>query len=161
MAVAAGVQHTCALLEDRSIKCWGRNKNGQLGNGTFTGVPPFGLSTPVAVIGISTATALAAGFHSCALLEDGTIRCWGDNQRGELGIGTFTGLPNFGISTPVQVPGISTATVIGTGFFHTCAQLSNGQILCWGKNRSGQLGNGTFTFTSPFGIAFPVNVIGF
>ncbi len=82
--VSAGFDHTCALLEDRTIKCWGSNLSGRLGDGTT-----IERHTPVSVSGITTATAVSAGnSHTCALLADDTIKCWGLNRHGQLGDGT-------------------------------------------------------------------------
>jgi alpha-tubulin suppressor-like RCC1 family protein len=83
MAVAAGGYHTCALLGDGTVRCWGSNYSGQLGDGTTTQ-----RNTPATVSGLSGATAIAAGeYHTCALLGDGTVRCWGWNNYGQLGTG--------------------------------------------------------------------------
>ena len=140
-SVSAGGHHTCALLSNGTVQCWGVNLSGQLGNGTTT----FS-STPVAVSGITTATAVSAGNdHTCAVLSNGTVQCWGDNLSGQLGNG---GAPAFS-STPVAVSGITTATAVAAGdSHHTCARLENGTVQCWGDNFSGQLGNGTRTFSS-------------
>jgi alpha-tubulin suppressor-like RCC1 family protein len=140
-AISAGYLHACALLTDGSVRCWGYNHLGELGNGT-TGYS----SPPVVVSGITTATAIAAGLdHTCALLTGGSVRCWGYNWAGELGNGTTT----FS-STPVAVSGITTATAIsaaGTvyGQDHTCALLTGGSVTCWGYNGYRQLGDGTTT----------------
>ncbi len=128
--------HTCVVVTGGTVKCWGRNDAGQLGDGTETTRP-----TPVAVSGVATAKAIAAGYyHTCALLLAGVIDCWGDNTAGELGDGTETRR-----LTPVAVSGITNATAIAAGYAHTCALLASGGVDCWGANSSGQLGDGTET----------------
>jgi alpha-tubulin suppressor-like RCC1 family protein len=139
-AIASGYFHTCALVSGGTVECWGHNANGQLGNGTSTDS-----STPVAVSGLSGVTAIAAGgYHTCALLSGGTVQCWGEGQYGQLGNGTTT----TSSTTPVAVSGLSGATALGLGAFHSCAVLSGGNVSCWGYNNQGQLGNGTTTNSS-------------
>ena len=134
--LAAGYQHSCALLADTTVKCWGYNAHGQLGNGTNTDS-----NTAVAVPGITGATAITAGeAHSCALLADTTVKCWGNNLQGQLGNGT-----NTDSNTAVTVSGITGATAITRGYFHSCALLADTTVKCWGYNVFGGLGNGTNT----------------
>ena len=113
---------------------WGRNESGQLGDGSNSNS-----STPVAVSGLGGVTAIAAGgYHSFALLPDGTVRAWGDNQLGQLGDGTTSDR-----LTPVAVSGLTGVTAIAGGRYHSLALLSDGTVRAWGYNHSGQLGDGT------------------
>jgi len=127
--------HTCAVKADGSVRCWGANGNGQLGDVTFTN-----RTTPVPVPGIKDATAVAAGdAHTCAQLATATVICWGANADGQLGDGTVAQRSKASLS----VTGLSNVVAIGSGAAHSCAVLGNGTVSCWGRNTSGQLGNGT------------------
>ncbi len=85
---------------------------------------------------------IAASFHhTCSVFDDGTVHCWGANDRGQLGDGTVSVFK----SPPVQVSGVFSAYSVAVGFGHSCALRSPGVVSCWGDNGSGQLGNGTFT----------------
>lgn len=132
--VNLGYSHSCALLSDSSIKCWGNNQYGQLGNGATSSFQ----NTPVVVSGIANAVQIDSGnYHTCALLTDNSIKCWGGNFYGELGDGTTTSS-----SVPVTVAGISNAVSVKAGGMFTCAILSTGEVKCWGTGTSGQLGDG-------------------
>jgi len=145
VAIAAGYGHACALLSDGTMRCWGENIEGQLGNGT-TANP--GTATPVPVSGMTGATSIATGaYHTCAIVSGGTVACWGRNGQGQLGDGTQTGS-----SAPVQVREITTATSVTGGGGHSCALLADGTVRCWGENSDGQLGDGT-TLTKSTPIA--------
>ncbi len=144
--ISAGGSHTCALLQDHTIKCWGGGRYGELGNGQYyTNPPPLGSATPVIVSGISNATQISSGRdHTCALLQDNTIKCWGDGRKGQLGNGQFYNSAPYGSATPVTVSGISNATQISASSGHTCALLQDNTIKCWGFGREGQLGDAVF-----------------
>ncbi|MEI7744952.1 MAG: hypothetical protein WCK58_14535, partial [Chloroflexota bacterium] len=134
------------VLVAGTVRCWGANAHGQLGNGTTTGS-----LTPVAVSGITNAIGIAAGgYHTCALLAAGSLRCWGSGWGGQLGNGAIDDS-----LTPVAVSGITTATAVTAGDYHACALLDDATIRCWGHNGAGQLGDGTTT-----GRSVPVAVSG-
>ena len=135
VGLAAGVYHTCALLTNGGVKCWGVNDYGQLGDNTTSG-----RHAPVNVTGLSSGVkALVAGhFYSCALLNSGEIKCWGENWAGQLGDGTYSNR-----RAPTNVTGLAgSAHSIAAGSAHTCAVLSQGGVRCWGNGAYGQLGNG-------------------
>lgn len=138
-SVVTGGYHTCGILSDTSVNCWGYNYWGALGNGTNTSS-----TNPVPVTGLTGATALTVGYyHSCAILSDTTVKCWGDNSGNYLGNGT-----NIQSTVPVTVTGITGAVSISAQGNHTCALLSDTSVKCWGNNGYGQLGNGTTTPSS-------------
>jgi alpha-tubulin suppressor-like RCC1 family protein len=160
VAITAGEAHTCALLANGRASCWGVNQTGQLGEGSFF-FGGGGRPTPGTVINLSNAVAITAGFfHTCALIADGTAKCWGTNVKGELGIGTFQDNP-FGFETaPVPVRDVSRAVAIAAGGAHTCAVLADSTAKCWGLDNHGQLGDRVRTDDLTDYEFIPVAVIG-
>ena len=149
-AVSAGGQHTCAITTSGSLKCWGWNGHGQLGDGQACGVV---CTTPVDVVGLTSGAAAvsAGGLHTCALTTAGGVKCWGANGYGELGNGTSSGpelcensAPPDCSTTPVDVVELtSVAVAVSAGGIHsTCALTTEGGVKCWGYNAYGQLGDG-------------------
>lgn len=136
-AISAGFNHTCALRTGGTVTCWGYNANGQSGDSTPANFPKV-LTPTMAVAGVSGASALAVGgFHSCALVS-GTVKCWGDNSKGQLGGGP-TPTQTF---SAIAVTGLSGVTGVSSGEEHSCAVVG-GAVKCWGDNTYGQLGDGT------------------
>jgi alpha-tubulin suppressor-like RCC1 family protein len=135
LATGASGEHTCVIVAGGQVKCWGYNEYGQLGDNTLVPIQ----RTPVTVVGLTGATALAsARSHSCAIVAEGQVKCWGYNGSGQLGDGTLNHR-----RTPVTVTGLTGATALAAGNGHTCALVANGQVTCWGANGAGQLGDGT------------------
>jgi alpha-tubulin suppressor-like RCC1 family protein len=135
--LAVGDAHACALLGDGTVQCWGSHSNGQLGDGAAAS--PTGRTTPVKVSGISNAVQISAGrLHTCAVLSDGTARCWGYNATGQIGDSTTAQRVS-----PATVQNLAGAKAIGAGYNFTCALLDSGSVKCWGDNYWGQLGDGT------------------
>lgn len=134
VAVAAGDRHSCALMKNGSVKCWGANDFGQLGDETQTS-----RSTPVVVSGLRGAASIGAGMnHSCALTKGGAVKCWGDNSRGQLGNGG--GAPQL---KPVYVSGLKNGVkALSVGYSHNCVITDQGELKCWGNNTYGQLASG-------------------
>ena len=135
--IASGGSHSCGLSAAGGVYCWGYNASGQLGDGTtlFRNVP-----TPV--IGLSSGvSALALGdAHTCALVQGGKVKCWGESDNGRLGTGDTSDQ-----TQPRDVLQLTGATAIDAGIAHTCALVGGGQIKCWGYNYYGELGDGTST----------------
>jgi alpha-tubulin suppressor-like RCC1 family protein len=160
IAIDAGNNFTCALLLSGEVKCWGINDAGQLGNGTNT------MSTiPVSVNGLTDRViAISTGSsHTCALTSNGGVKCWGNNQGGQLGDGSILlTITNYGKTIPVDVNGLTSGVIgIAAGGSHTCALTFSGRVKCWGDNANGGLGNGTAdTTTISYGETTPVDVIG-
>jgi alpha-tubulin suppressor-like RCC1 family protein len=134
--LAVGGNHACGLTANGGVKCWGYNRFGQLGNGSTAETP-----SAVDVAGLqSGVAAIAAGRrHSCALTWAGAVKCWGSNERGQLGDGSTTDS-----ALPVDVVGLDAGIVaIAAGGYGSCAITASGTAKCWGDNANGQLGDGT------------------
>lgn len=132
--VVAGGAFSCAITAAGGVMCWGLNGQGQLGDGTRVQS-----DHPVQVVGLeSGVTDIALGtFHACAILQSGQVRCWGENDRGQLG----AGMTSEAEALPQQVQGLSGVTSVALGSNFTCAA-SAGAAYCWGSNSEGVLGTG-------------------
>jgi alpha-tubulin suppressor-like RCC1 family protein len=137
--IAAGRLHTCAIVTDGSVQCWGDNTAGQLGGAIGTAL----LSTHRLDIGVFDAVQVSgSGDTTCARTGDGTVTCWGANDRGQAGQGGTS-------ATPVLPGLVGGAAPLGgvvdlaVGAKHACAVVAGGTVKCWGANDQGQLGLGT------------------
>jgi alpha-tubulin suppressor-like RCC1 family protein len=151
--IEAGSHHTCAVFDNGSMTCWGANAEGQLGMGNTTslGNQADQVGDSVAYVALptgSSVTSMALGTaHTCVLLSDGKVTCWGDNAYGQLGIGSTDdigdGAGEMGNSlTYITWPTGRHAVDISAGDGFTCAHLDNDDVICWGRNNVGQLGRG-------------------
>jgi hypothetical protein len=162
-AVSAGWGQTCAITTGGGAKCWGANSFGQLGNnalGPEMCGPGDCSRTPLDVSGLTSGVAAVdlGLFHTCAITTGGGVKCWGQNDYGELGTGGsapgYCGL-SYCSRTPIDVVGLTSgAAAVSAGTYRTCG-LTGGGAKCWGANFTGQLGNGTTAHSNT-----PVDVIG-
>jgi Regulator of chromosome condensation (RCC1) repeat len=149
LAISLGGDHTCALLDTRQVRCWGAGGSGRLGYGNANDIGDNespGTAGPVDVgVGRTAVAISAATAHTCALLDTGQVRCWGEGGSGRLGYGNTNDIGDnetpggFG---PVDLGTGRTATAISAGNAHTCAILDTGQVRCWGLGTNGRLGYG-------------------
>ncbi|MEW2619830.1 Ig-like domain repeat protein [Streptomyces sp. NPDC048106] len=155
-AIASGDDYVLALTSAGQVLAWGYNEWGQLGNGVTGGESnvPVAVHLPAG----TTVTAISSGAgHALALTSTGEVLAWGDNDFGQLGDGTTTSRNE---PVPVHVPAGTTVTSIAGADDHSLALTSTGQVLAWGYNGSGQLGNGTTTSSSlPVTVQLPADVV--
>ncbi|WP_309892081.1 RTX toxin [Archangium sp.] len=148
--IVAGGNHTCAITTTNKVRCWGYNLHGQLGLGTTTNVGDDEKPSAVAEVNLNGGTPLQlslGGNHTCALLDNGFLRCWGYGAHGQLGYGTTATRTTPGSDL---APGGKVLQVT-TGESHTCALLSTGNVKCWGYNGYAQLGYGNTTSMNAWG----------
>ncbi len=142
-AVALGADHICAIRDDGSLWCWGRNDEGELGDGTFnTHEAPEEIGA-----GGSPWVSISAGeWHTCGTRADGSAWCWGDNQAGDVGVGVALGMVPMPVSSPGQVlaspseESAWTVSACGPQGDHVCALKADGSVWCWGEDYYGELG---------------------
>lgn len=152
--VTAGDNFTCAVMELGNVKCWGWGGSGQLGNGLKS--PDLKQPTPSLVPGLFGVKDIdAKHWHVCAALTNGGVKCWGDNDVGQLGDGT-----NVDQVSPAGVKDLVGVDSISVGGFHSCVKLNDNTVKCWGAGSSGQLGRGTRdNALSPVSVSGLSNVV--
>ena len=142
--ISAGYAHTCALLTNGNVRCWGYGANGRLGYGNTSDIGDN--ETPESAgdvnIGSLQAEYVSVGnSHSCALLTNGNVRCWGSGAEGRLGYGNVDDIGDN--ETPASAGNVDVGDKvkqIRTGSDHSCALLTNGNVRCWGSGAEGRLG---------------------
>lgn len=144
IGIGPGGLHACALLDSGTARCWGFALDGQLGNTTVGNSEYTWNAFPVSTaegLDYTGFTSLAAGGnHTCGILSDETMVCWGKNTSGQLGNGN-----TIDQRTPAAVVLSAKLSAVTAGGAHTCAVTTDGAVLCWGSNASGQLGDNTTT----------------
>jgi alpha-tubulin suppressor-like RCC1 family protein len=141
-AISARGRSTAALLSDGTLRTWGYNSDGQLGDGTTDN-----RFSPVTVAGMSDVTAVAVGYrHMIALTSDGSVWAWGDNISKQLGIGPVDPPVDQSLA-PVQVVDLTDVTAIAAGHLHNLALKTDKSVWSWGWNSDGQLGDGTTVYS--------------
>ncbi|RYE73682.1 MAG: RTX toxin, partial [Myxococcales bacterium] len=137
--VSGGDEYTCAVLDSGHVRCWGNGLSGQLGHSKPSIIgddEPASAAGDVPVEGKVTQVSASAG-HTCALLDSGNIRCWGNNLYGQLGYGDTQ---NRSASSAADVPVGGKVLQVTAGYYFTCALLDSGNVRCWGNNSYAQLG---------------------
>ncbi|MES1204693.1 MAG: chromosome condensation regulator RCC1 [Pseudomonadota bacterium] len=143
-SVSAGDAHTCVVTTAGGVRCWGRNADGELGDGTYDSI-----ALPPSADVLTGATAVAAGLNfTCALLAaGGGVRCWGYNSNGQLGDDTELNVDRL---RPPDADVLGRAAALAVGAGHTCALMASGGVRCWGANADGQVGDGRAPADSMF-----------
>ncbi|HIG34196.1 MAG TPA: hypothetical protein EYQ11_04900 [Candidatus Poseidoniales archaeon] len=152
VSINAGIDATCVILDNGSGMCWGLNMNGHLGDGTYNDRTS---PTPITVLPANRSlVAMDIGFkHTCGILDDGLVYCWGNNTAGQFGDGTTN---HSTYPRAASLPPGRTAISIDAGSHHTCAILDDSSAYCWGRNDNGQLGDGTTNnSTTPVRVSMP------
>ena len=160
VSVTAGGDHSCALSEAGGVKCWGRNRHGELGSVTMETCTDFLLAevpcstVPVDVTGLSSGVAQisAGGDHTCARMNNGTVKCWGWNDKGQVGAGLLE-VDNY---VPIDIDDSDAYFDVSAGGDHTCGVTTAGAAKCWGRANSGQVGYGSAGSL----VRFPIGVVG-
>jgi alpha-tubulin suppressor-like RCC1 family protein len=166
----------CAILSDNSLRCWGDNERGQIGDGTrgTSRYTPTNISLPGGKTPVSISTSSQYNSNTiCATMDDGSLYCWGNNEDGQIGAGSKCTYGSYidgcngysGVSSPTKVslPLGLNATAVSVGEKHACAILSDNSVWCWGSNYYGQLGVGNSSNTgnwrfTPTAVTMPVGV---
>jgi alpha-tubulin suppressor-like RCC1 family protein len=154
--IAAGGNHTCAVLQSGAVRCWGNNGAGQLGRGNTAAIGDnetvYSAGNLDLGAGVTVRDLALGNAHTCALLTTGAVRCWGFNAFGQLGYGNSANQgDNEPINTLANVSLTGTVRKLVAGYYHTCALTDAGTLRCWGYNGEGQLGQPLSSGSAPWG----------
>jgi len=159
--ISTGREFACSLLDDGSVYCWGNNNYGQLGDGTTT---YSGLPREVLLPSDRFAISIDSGdYHSCAVLDNGEMYCWGRQDYGNMGTGKGNIASNnadFKIKIPVKVeiPLDKSVSFMGVGEYHGCAVMTDNSLWCWGLNDHGEIGLGNTSSSNSEIIRKPMEI---
>src|SRR5690606_38102354 len=161
LELSLGGQHTCAILQDGGLRCWGLNDRGQLGYGNLSNFGDDELLATLPAISVPPVIDVAPGNrHTCARVGIGEIRCWGMNDEGQLGYGnTFEPVPELLLPGGAVAIG-GTASGLEVGLFHSCVTYVDGGVRCWGRNDNGQLGHGNLNNVGDDELPNAVGLVG-
>ena len=138
----SGGHHTCTIMVDGTIQCWGEDFGGQIGHGGNSGwhTTPYPVFMPPGKTAVQVSN---GGHHTCAIMDDHSLYCWGENSEGIVGVGES----GTDVTTPypISLPAGRTAVAVSTGWKNSCVILDDGTGMCWGLNTVGQVGDGTTT----------------
>lgn len=158
-SVRAAAYHSCGVTEEGEGRCWGYNYYGQVGNGTAT--PNWAVPAPVPVSGDHHFLSIdPGGSHTCGVTTEGGALCWGQNDAGQVGNGTYVSQFPYAETTPSVVAGGYVFRLVRAGTTMSCGVTTSGAAMCWGSNPDGRLGSGSVTTTLPYGELSPVAVAG-
>lgn len=140
-----GDSHSCVLLADDAVRCWGQGSCGKLGYGNTNNIGDD--ETPASAgdvaVGGAVTRITAGGTHTCARLDDGAARCWGNGANGRLGYGNTNLIGDNEVpATAGDVAVGSTSATVDAGGAHSCSRLPTGAVRCWGLGSFGGLGYG-------------------
>jgi len=148
--IQPSLRHTCVLLDDGAVRCWGKNDQGELGYGnTDATLIDWTTAADVSLGGPAIALASHEAGHQCALLENGDVRCWGDANFGRLGYGDAgNDVGDDEVPSSLEPVLLAAGEVhdLAVGNSYSCARIDEGQVLCWGANSSGQIGQPGFDY---------------
>jgi alpha-tubulin suppressor-like RCC1 family protein len=145
--IAAGTSHTCAVLSDGTVRCWGAGENGRLGQGNTDAIGDNEVPAAIGTVNVGdggVVQVVAGEFHTCARLATGRVRCWGGGAFGQLGYANLNDIGDNELPwTAGDVNlGDAGAVQVAVGRWHSCALLATGSVTCWGYAGFGQLGYG-------------------